>query len=483
MSQDINDLSGNALFELRVRQAILAAQHSVKQVGLLIIDFNDMANQLTAPGGFVLEFSEKMWMRLRGALRDSDTVVRMDGGRMAVLLPSVTGADDVVLVANKILSKFDKPLSVQDLKVRMPPRIGIALFPEHSTSANSLIARADLALTVAKRTKSRCVVYSQEHAKAPRNQLKMSELRQAIVADQLFLHYQPKINLKTGRVSGLEVLTRWQHPKLGVIAPDEFIPVAERTGLIIPLTLWVLQQGLLQNRSWNDMKIDVTIAVNLSMWNLDSQELPDQIQSMLQNIGVPPERLELEITESAIMGDPESAMRTLTRIRDLGVSFYIDDFGTGYSSLAYLKKLPVAGMKIDKSFVQTMDHDRDNAVIVRSIIDLAHNLGLKVVAEGVENDASRQMLAEFGCDEVQGYYYSRPIPADAITQFLIEPPVPIAQSSLLGDSISTAARHGSNGLNGKSAGANGNGRGEDKTDNEERGLLNAENAKGEEDSR
>jgi EAL domain-containing protein (putative c-di-GMP-specific phosphodiesterase class I) len=249
----------------------------------------------------------------------------------------------------------------------------------------------------------------------------MSELRQAIVADQLFLLYQPKINLKNGLIAGLEVLTRWQHPELGLIPPDDFIPVAERTGLIIPLTLWVLHQSLLQCRAWNDMGIDVSIAVNLSMWNLEAQELPDQIAGLIKTVAMSPHRLELEITESAIMGDPQKTMRTLTLIRDLGVHFTIDDFGTGYSSLAHLRKLPVTGMKIDKSFVQNMESDRDNAVIVRSIIDLGHNLGLKVTAEGVETRGAEDMLVGFECDEAQGYYYSHPIPAREIAQLFKEP--------------------------------------------------------------
>jgi EAL domain-containing protein (putative c-di-GMP-specific phosphodiesterase class I) len=249
----------------------------------------------------------------------------------------------------------------------------------------------------------------------------MSELRQAIVADQLFLLYQPKINLKNGLIAGLEVLTRWEHPELGLIPPDEFIPVAERTGLIIPLTLWVLHQSLLQCRAWNDMGIDVGVAVNLSMWNLEAQELPDQIAGLIKTIAISPDRLELEITESAIMGDPQRTMRTLTLIRDLGVRFTIDDFGTGYSSLAHLRKLPVTGMKIDKSFVQNMESDRDNAVIVRSIIDLGHNLGLKVTAEGVETRGAKDMLVGFECDEAQGYYYSHPVPAREIAQLFKEP--------------------------------------------------------------
>jgi diguanylate cyclase (GGDEF)-like protein len=421
MNQAVTDLSGNTLFELRVRQAILAAQHGVKQVALLLIDvggFNDFAIQDSA---LTQELAERIWIRLRGVLRDSDTIVRMDGGELAVLLPSVAGPEDVILVARKVLKKLEEPLLFTDIKTDVQPRIGIALFPEHSTNANNLVQRADNALATAKKTENKYVLYAQEHRNRFRAPLRMSELRQAIVADQLFLLYQPKINLKNGLIAGLEVLTRWQHPELGLIPPDEFIPVAERTGLIIPLTLWVLHQSLLQCRAWNDVGIDVSVAVNLSMWNLEAQELPDQIAGLLKAIAMPPDRLELEITESAIMGDPQRTMRTLTLIRDLGVHFTIDDFGTGYSSLAHLRRLPVTGMKIDKSFVQNMELDRDDAVIVRSIIDLGHNLGLKVTAEGVETHGAKDMLVGFECDEAQGYYYSHPMPAHKIAQLFKEP--------------------------------------------------------------
>jgi diguanylate cyclase len=416
MNQAIADLSGNTLFELRLRQAILAAQHDVKQVGLLLIDIDATDNFPIQDSELAKEFSEKIWIRLRTVLRDSDTIVRMDDGELAVLLPSVAGPEDVIFVARKVLSKLEEPLLLEGLKFDVRPRIGIALFPEHSSNADNLVHRADIALAEAKRTRNKYVLYAHEQNNAPRAVLRMSELRQAIVADQLFLLYQPKIDLKNGLIAGLEVLTRWQHPDLGLIPPDEFIPVAERTGLIIPLTLWVLHQSLLQCRAWNDMGIDIGIAVNLSMWNLEAQELPDQIAGLTKSVGMPAHRLELEITESAIMGDPQRTMRTLTLIRDLGVRFTIDDFGTGYSSLAHLRKLPVTGMKIDKSFVQNMESDRDNAVIVRSIIDLGHNLGLKVTAEGVETQAAKDMLVGFECDEAQGYYYSYPIPAHEIAQ-------------------------------------------------------------------
>jgi EAL domain-containing protein (putative c-di-GMP-specific phosphodiesterase class I) len=246
----------------------------------------------------------------------------------------------------------------------------------------------------------------------------LSELRQAIVQDQLFLEYQPKVNLKDNSFDGVEVLTRWNHPEHGLTSPDQFIPIAERTGLIVPLTLWVLHHAFAQCRSWSDLGFDVGVAVNLSMANLDVLELPAQIDELLKRMNVSADRVELEITESAIMDDPRRAIHILNSIKTLGVRFTIDDFGTGYSSLTHLKKLPVTCIKIDKSFVQNIETDKDNAVIVRAIIDLGHNLGLKVIAEGVETPEAKEMLASFDCDEAQGYLFSYPLPAPEITRLL-----------------------------------------------------------------
>ena len=361
-------------------------------------------------------------MQIRNSLRDSDTIMQLPNRALGVLLPFVRSIEDVELVISRIFGKVDEAFCEELRLGHIAPVIGAALFPEHASSATQLIQCAEKALDQAQRNRSRFAIHSPRvPSQKPTKQL-MTELRQAIVTDQLFLAYQPKVNLSGSYISGVEALARWQHPERGVIPPDEFIPVAERTGLIIPLTLWVMHRALTQCRQWLDQGLDLSIAVNLTMWNLETQELPDQINSLLRDTGVPAANLELEITESSIMGDPQRVITTLNTIRSLGVRFAIDDFGTGYSSFAYLTKLPVKSIKIDKSFVLSLDNDRDNALIVRSIIDLSHNLGLKVVAEGVETAAARDMLKYFGCDEAQGYFYSRPQPADIITNFLSEPP-------------------------------------------------------------
>lgn len=414
--------SSDAEFQLRVRQAILVAQTSARQFGLLLIQCPGTSDDTLHSEDASRDFENSLFMQVRNSLRDSDTIMHLSDHVLAVLLPFVSSAEDVELVIWRILGKIEEAFYEEHKSAKIAPIIGAALFPDHALSATQLIECAEKALNQAQLNGSRFAIHSlQVPSHSPTKQL-MTELRQAIVADQLFLAYQPKVNLSGAYITGVEALARWQHPERGVIAPDEFIPVAERTGLILPLTLWVLHRALMQCRQWLDGGLDLSVAVNLTMWNLETQELPEQIAGLLRDTGVPPENLELEITESSIMGDPQRVIATLNNIRSLGVRFAIDDFGTGYSSFAYLTKLPVKSIKIDKSFVLSLDKDRDNALIVRSIIDLSHNLGLKVVAEGVETAAARDMLRSFGCDEAQGYYYSRPQPAEIITPFLSDPP-------------------------------------------------------------
>ncbi|HZR45200.1 MAG TPA: EAL domain-containing protein, partial [Candidatus Manganitrophaceae bacterium] len=248
----------------------------------------------------------------------------------------------------------------------------------------------------------------------------MGELRHAIDDDQLFPLFQPKINLQTGRAIGVETLIRWRHPNFGVVPPDQFIPLAEQTGLIKPVTSWVLAAALRQCRLWLDAGLEFSVAVNLSVRNLLDPQLPNQIGDLLDRCGVAPHFLVLEITESIIMADPAHAMKILSELRKMGIGLSIDDFGTGYSSLGYLKKLAVDEIKIDKSFVKEMAQNEDDTAIVRSTIDLAHNLGLKVVAEGVENQEIWKRLIALGCDAAQGYYFSRPIAAPELTQWMTE---------------------------------------------------------------
>jgi diguanylate cyclase len=419
---DINPvLSGNTSeFEVRVRQAIRLARNSLPQVALLIFSFEKAINELGLSGNELTGFLNIVLARLRSGLRESDSVAVLGNGHLGVLLQSVQGPADLDLIINRLLGRLDEPVQVSDTIVVLEARIGRALFPENGDSVESLIEYAEVDLAATPNVNKILTINSSRSRNLFPGRQWMSELRQAIVTDQLFLAFQPKVDLSNGPVTGVEVLLRWRHPEHGIIVPDQFIPLAERTGLIVPLTLWVLQRSLLQCRDWKKMGLDVAIAVNLTMWNLETQELPNQIEALLCDTGVPPNNLELEITETSIMSDPQRVIRTLNEIRQLGVRFAIDDFGTGYSSFAYLTKLPVSCIKIDKSFVQNIETDRDSSVIVKSIIDLGHNLGLKVVAEGVETKSAKKLLTAYHCDDGQGYYFCRPIPADDMTKFLLQ---------------------------------------------------------------
>ena len=414
----LTDLPNRNLLYDRLQQAILAAQRENQSVALLIMDldrFKEINNALGHQSGDLL--LQQIGPRLKMNLRKSDTVARLGGDEFAVLLPSRTCAEHAAQVARKIIKAMEQPFAIAEMSLDVEASIGIALFPGHGTDVDTLIKRADAAMYVAKEIRSGYNVYSAEQDKSSTDRLVlMGELRRAIAQDQLFLLYQPKIDLQTGRISGVEALVRWQHPKHGVIAPDAFIPLAEQTGLITPLTECVLHKALRQCYAWHQAGLEISVAVNLSWRNLQSVELPGQIARMLTTCEVSSGYLELEITESTIMANPERAMEVLADLKNMGLRLSLDDFGTGYSSLAYLKKLPVHEIKIDKSFVMNMHTKADDVAIVHMIIQLGHILGLKVVAEGLEDQESLEKLIALGCDMAQGYYISRPVPAEEITR-------------------------------------------------------------------
>jgi diguanylate cyclase (GGDEF)-like protein/PAS domain S-box-containing protein len=417
----LTTLPNRVLLHDRLTRAIQTGQHQHKPVAFLLMDldrFKDINNTLGHHHGDLL--LQQMGPRLQGLLRQFDMVARLGGDEFAILLPG-TDAEGAVLVVNKLQHALAAPFVIDGLTITVEASIGIAVSPDHGETADLLIQRANVAMYHAKQTGGGHTVYSPEHDHYnPRRLALMTELRYAIEHDELVLYYQPKIDLKTGRVIGVEALVRWRHPNRGLIAPDEFIPLAERTGLIKPLTLWVLTAALHQSRTWQRAGLRLSVAVNLSARNLQDPELPDQIAEMLTRSGTPPNQLELEITESTIMADPPRALEVLTRLHHMRIPLAIDDFGTGYSSLGYLRKLPVSAIKIDKSFVKNMVADDGDAVIVRSTIELAHNLGLLVVAEGVETQYIWDRLASLGCDAAQGYYMSAPIPAAALSRWFHE---------------------------------------------------------------
>ncbi|MFN3298548.1 putative bifunctional diguanylate cyclase/phosphodiesterase, partial [Caldimonas sp.] len=344
-------------------------------------------------------------------VRRGDLVARLSGDEFAVLLPAAD-TRDALHVAERVAAAFEAPLVLEDQTIDLRASIGVATSPDHAQDADTLLSRAEVAMYAAKRRGAGALAYDPAFDSGSARTISLlSGLRRAIDQGELRLVLQPKVALHSACVEGAEALVRWQHPQRGLVPPMEFIPFAEQTGFIRTLTAWILDECL---RTWRDLRaqgLAVPLSVNLSTRDLMDLELPQKFAALLQRHGAPAEALCLEITESAIMDDPARAQHTLERLNEMGLRLAIDDFGTGYSSLAYLKRLPVHELKIDKSFVMQMERDSDDAKIVRSTVDLAHNLGLSVVAEGVETASHWRALRSLDCDLAQGYLIARPLPA------------------------------------------------------------------------
>jgi diguanylate cyclase (GGDEF)-like protein len=416
----LTELPNRTLFHDRVGQALAVSRRERIPVAVMIMDldrFKEVNDTLGHASGD--ELLMQVGVRLRAALRESDTVARLGGDEFGVLLPKVVDSVAAASVARKLRKALEEPFTIYGLALQIEASVGIALYPEHGDDVHLLLQRADVAMYVAKEQPGGCEIYAKERDDYSPDRLTMlTELRRAIDQGELVLHYQPKAELRSGEVKGVEALVRWSHPVRGLTPPDEFIPLAQKTGVIVPLTFFVLNEALRQCRTWQLEGLDLSVGVNLSVRNLLDVHLPDTVGELLGRWEVPPSLLELEITESTILADPIRAMHVLSRLSGMGVRLAIDDFGTGYSSLAYLKRLPVDELKIDKSFVQGMDENENDAVIVRSTIDLGRNLGLRVVAEGVETAAAWRRLVALGCDVAQGYYLSRPVPAAELVSWL-----------------------------------------------------------------
>lgn len=415
----LTGLPNRAMFNDRLDQALKLAQRNVGPVSVLMMDldrFKLINESLGHPvGDMVLQ---EVARRLRELLRDSDTVARFGGDEFAVLLPS-GNSERVSTLVQRIHRALEQPILMQGQPIDLGASIGIANYPEHGEDATVLVRHADIAMYVAKRNNTGYVVYdpSFEHGK-PAHLSLLGELRRAVDDDQLTLYFQPKLNLRSGAANSVEALVRWVHPERGFVSPIDFIPFAEQTGYIKAVTRWVLERAFQQCREWHQSGLNVTVSVNVSARDLMNLELPEIVAGLIAKHAVPPPLICLEITESGFMEDPARAQETLQRLHKLGLRLSIDDFGTGYSSLAYIRKLPVQEMKIDRSFVRNMVSDKDDAVLVRSTIELGHNMGLKVVAEGVEDHASLMLLTELGCDEAQGYFIAKPLPSAEYERWL-----------------------------------------------------------------
>jgi diguanylate cyclase (GGDEF)-like protein len=415
----LTKLPNRTLFHERLEQAIEEAKRDYKPFALFLMDidrFKDINDTLGHQVGDML--LQQVAARLRSKLRDIDTVARMGGDEFAILLPAVSDKH-ATMAARMLLQALRTPFQVDEQSLDIGASIGVALYPDHGVDANILIQRADVAMYSAKHANAGHAFYDgklDQHS--PTRLTLLGELRHAVEQEQFVLYYQPKVNLKNYQVTGVEALVRWNHPREDLMLPDTFIPLLEQTGMIRSLTPWVLNESLREGQVLQDQGAPITISMNLSVRDLQDPYLADAFAEQLAALQISPRWLELEITESAVMTEPERALEVLTRLSAMGLRIAIDDFGTGYSSLSYLKKLPVNTIKIDKSFVIGMGRDENDAAIVRTSIDLAHNLKLEVVAEGVENEETLKRLSELGCDTAQGHYISRPLSADELALWL-----------------------------------------------------------------
>ncbi|HXN78082.1 MAG TPA: EAL domain-containing protein [Candidatus Dormibacteraeota bacterium] len=415
----LTGLPNRSLFGDRLRQALLAARRNQKMFGVLLLDldrFKDINDALGHDRGDSL--LQEVTARLRGVLRATDTIARLGGDEFAVLTTDAKHPDDVVATAKKILAALEGPFAIADQMVETGASIGTAMYPLHGDDPSTLLRRADVAMYVAKRSGGGYAVYAPEQeAQTLRRSGLAGELRRSIPQGELVLHYQPQVTLATGAIHSVEALVRWNHPREGLMPPDRFIPMAEETGIIHPLTAWVIDSALAQLTKWLADGLDVSVSLNVSPRNIEDHSLEEMVARALGTFKVEPQRLTLEITEGVAMA--AAAAKALHRLNEMGVRLALDDFGTGYSSLLYLMRLPVNEIKIDRSFVSALASDPDSGAIVRSAVGLGHNLGLRVVAEGLQDRAAEAVLVEAGCDAAQGFLVGRPAPEREITTLLL----------------------------------------------------------------
>jgi diguanylate cyclase (GGDEF)-like protein len=412
----LTGLANRTLFGEHVVQALASAARTKRPCAVLVLDLNafkQVNDTLGHEHGDTL--LRQVAERLREGLRRTDTIGRLGGDEFAILPGGATDLATASEVAWKIEQMCSVAFQLGEDSVKMSASIGIALFPEHGKTSAELLHSADLAMYVAKRAGGGHAICDTATEKHVADQLAlMTDLRECIARDQLVLHYQPRIDLATREVSGVEALLRWRHPVHGLLTPDRFMAEVERTELVTPVTRWVLDAALRQERTWREQGLDLTIAVNISTRSVRPHtSLPDTVAELTETFGTPPHRLILELTEDALID--ASAPQVLGRLHDAGCTLAVDDYGIGYSSLACLWRLPMDEIKIDRSLVAGLTLGSNDAVIVRSTIELAHNLGLSVVAEGVEDETALSMLIEYGCDGAQGYFIGRPCRFEELT--------------------------------------------------------------------
>ena len=419
LHDSLTSLPNRTLLLDRIDHDLHTAKREDHNLSLLILDLddfkevNDTLGHLT--GDYLLI---EVGDRINYVLRDVDTVARIGGDEFSILLPH-TDEEQAKVTAKKILSSFHETFSIEGVDISIAASIGIAVYPKHGHDVQTLLRYADIAMYVAKRNKLGFEVYNEEDDEHSISRLSMTrDFRDAMANDKLTVDFQPIFDISSNKIIAVEALSRWHHPEHGDVSPDKFISLAEQTGLINNLTYWVLDKSISQLSKWNKSGNDLLVAVNLSVFSFKDPEFINEVRSVLEKHKFPGNKLKLEITESAMMDNPLKAIEMLTELGSMGIKLSIDDFGTGFSSMAYLKQLPVDELKIDKSFIIGLDEDKNNDAIVRSTIDLAHNLGLKVVAEGIETKTVNDILHKYKCDMAQGFYLSRPMPAEQLEQLL-----------------------------------------------------------------
>ena len=434
----LTGLPNRMLLSDRVGQSIALARRHRKQVAVLFLDldgFKHVNDSLGHPIGDKL--LQSIAKRLVDCVRASDTVSRQGGDEFVVLLSEVEHVEDATITARRMLLAVAAPHSIDQHDLHITTSIGVSLFPDDGVDAEALIKNADTAMYQAKEKGRQSFQFFKPamNVRAVERQSIEESLRRALERNEIALHYQPKINLKTGAITGAEALIRWTHPTRGVVPPAQFVPVAEDCGLILPLGAWVLREACAQARVWNDAGLpSTTMAVNVSAMEFRGENFLESLFAVLEDTGLDPACLELELTESVLMKRAESAASILRTLRERGVQIALDDFGTGYSSLSYLRKFPVDSLKIDQSFVRQISTAGDDTTIVTAVIGMGRSLKLRVVAEGVETQGELAFLRDHGCDEAQGYYFSRPVPPQQFARLLkagVEQRIAVAGGSYL----------------------------------------------------
>ena len=417
----LTGLPNRTLLQDRLHHAIQFARRESRRLAVLLMDLDRFKTINDTLGHNVGDqLLQEVAKRMRATLRATDTVARMGGDEFVILLEQQSGPEQCAAVAGELIEAVSVAMAIGGHTIKVGASIGIAFFPEDGSDGLDLLKHADAAMYAAKHHGSGLYrFFRSEMTEAASQRLRLEmELRQAVAHGELELHYQPKICLRNGQVDGVEALVRWRHPSLGLVPPAEFIPVAEETGLIVELGAWVLDEAYRQAAAWMRQGIRLVIAVNVSAVQLRADDLGERIVALAQRHGMAVGALEIELTESLVMADPERAIGVLGKLREIGLRIAVDDFGTGYSSLSYLRRLPLDVLKIDRSFVRDANTNPEDAQIVRTIIALAKALGLTTIAEGVEDSRQAELLSEAGCDHVQGYLYARPLPAAGLEKWL-----------------------------------------------------------------